>query len=110
MMDYNAAYEMVMDLQQQLRTEVLADAANEQQYAEHLRHLDYRTVKALAATYELQEFLADRVEDEIFADLMLDMAAEQGAQALAENERLKNDPDFTVPEHVYQKGMEILGG
>lgn len=61
MIDYKAAYDMVVELQQQLQAEVLKAAANEQQYAEHLRHLDYRTVQALAATYELQGYLANQL-------------------------------------------------
>lgn len=64
MIDYNAAYDMVLQIQQQLQTEVLEDVANEQQYAEHLRHLDYLKVKVLAATYELQTYLAQHTTDE----------------------------------------------
>lgn len=113
-MNYKAAYDMIVELQQLLQAEVLENAANEQQYAEHLRRLNYKTVQALAATYELQDFLANRctedLEEEIFRDAMQHMAAEEGARLIEENERLKNDPNFVVPEHVYQKGMEILGG
>lgn len=57
-MDYKAAYDLVLQIQQQLEAEVLAEAEQELQQKDYLRHLDYLKIKALAATYELQEYLA----------------------------------------------------
>ena len=53
---------------------------------------------------------SDPVVDQIFADAMQRMAAEEGNRLIAENERLKNDPDAALPEDLYRKCMEILGG
>lgn len=44
--DYRAGYDFIMELQAELINDGL---------------LDYQTVKALAATYELQDFLANRI-------------------------------------------------
>jgi hypothetical protein len=44
--DYRAGYDFIMALQQELRT---GDRE------------DYRVTKALAATYELQDYLANRI-------------------------------------------------
>lgn len=44
--DYRAGYDFVMELQAELR---------------ELELWDYRVVKALAATYELQDYLANRI-------------------------------------------------
>lgn len=104
-MNYNAAYDMIMELQAEL-------------IKDHDDPLfgkpDYLKVKALAATYELQEFLANRchedLEEEIFRDMMQEVAAEEGRRAIEENERLKNDPSFAVPESLHKKAMDLLGG
>lgn len=64
MMDYRAAYRMVVDLQEQLQAEVLAVAEQELQQKEHLRRLDYKQIQALAATYELQAYLANKITDD----------------------------------------------
>lgn len=44
--DYRAGYDFIMELQAELRESELSD---------------YRIVKALAATYELQDYLANRI-------------------------------------------------
>lgn len=107
-MNYHDAYEMILELEHELQ-----DALRN--YPPYLDGPDYKTVQALAAAYELHEYVANKVadedvEEEAFAEMMQRMAAEQGAQALAENERLKNDPNFTVPETLHKKCMELLGG
>lgn len=38
------------------------------------------------------------------------MAVEEGRRAIEENEHLKADPNFAVPESLHQKAMEILEG
>ena len=43
--DYRAGYDFIMELQAELES----------------RPLDYKLVKALAATYELQDYLANRI-------------------------------------------------
>ena len=50
--DYRACYELIMDLQR--------DLAGQHHDAE-IGCLDYKVVKALAATYELQDYLANRI-------------------------------------------------
>lgn len=44
--DYRAGYDFIMELQEELIRNGL---------------LDYKTIKALAATYELQDYLANRI-------------------------------------------------
>ena len=51
-MDYSAGYDFITDLQQELAG---------QHHDAEIGCLDYRVVKALAATYELQEYLANRI-------------------------------------------------
>ena len=86
-MNYKSAYDMVMELQQLLINELLSPAATYLPDSPHIGVVPVpkEKVKALSATYELQEFLADRVD-------------EQGAQAIAENERPKQFPDDSNPE------------
>lgn len=57
-------YDRIIDLQLILKTEL--------QVGEDLSNntVDYRHIKALAATYELQEYIAGRIATEIRADLM----------------------------------------
>jgi hypothetical protein len=50
--DYRAGYDLIMDLQEELAESDLTD---------------YRVVKALAATYELQDYLADRIAKAVAA-------------------------------------------
>lgn len=47
---------------------------------------------------ERRELLQERYEDALFALLMDELATAEGERALAENERLKNDPAAQVPE------------
>lgn len=50
-MDYEALYDGIMKLQRELRLETELS-------------FDYQEVKALAATYELQEYLAQRIAEQ----------------------------------------------
>lgn len=51
-MDYSAGYDFITALQQELAG---------QHHDAEIGCLDYRVVKALGATYELQEYLANRI-------------------------------------------------
>lgn len=51
-MDYGAAYAMIMKLQEELAA---------QHHDAEIGCLDYKVVKALAATYELQDYLANMI-------------------------------------------------
>lgn len=65
-MDIRDTYYAVMELQTQLYTEVLDDAEKERQYTAHVQSdPDYRKIKALAATYELQDYLAAAIADAV---------------------------------------------
>lgn len=47
-----------------------------------------------------REKLIDNYEDALFAVLMDKVAEEEGAKLREENQRLQNDPEAAVPEHV----------
>ena len=124
MLDYRAAYDLIMKLQEQL----------EQDHDDReLNRPDYRKVQALAATYTLQEYLAnviaelkssgelepekegaelyeeeDPKEEAFWHDLMHAVAQEEGAKLLTLNKRLKNDPAFAVPEHLDKRSLETI--
>ena len=49
-------------------------------------------------------------KEENFAELMQAYAAEEDKRLIEENERLKNDPNFTVPEDLHRKCMEMILG
>ncbi len=51
-----------------------------------------------------------QLEETIFAQMMEEVAKEEGRRALEENERLKNDESFAVPESVYLKGLATIIG
>ena len=106
-MDYRAAYDIIAALLPELQYGV-------RNWPPYLDGPDYKAVKALAAAYELHEYLANKVaaddEEEIFGKMMQEVAAEEGRRLIQENERLKNDPDAAVPETLHKKRMEILGG
>ena len=53
--DYGVAYDIIMALQEELA---------EQHHDAEIGCLDYKVVKALAATYELQDYLAGRITKE----------------------------------------------
>lgn len=55
-----------------------------------------------------REQLQDRYEDSLFALLMNEMERVEGEKALAENERLKSDPDAAVPEEITQACMKTI--
>ena len=50
--DYRAAYELILALQEELAA---------QHHDAEIGCLDYKVVKALGATYELQDYLANRM-------------------------------------------------
>lgn len=56
-MDLRDVYDAIIDLQHDLRFEI-------QSYT-LLSEADYRKVKALAATYELQDYLANRIAEAV---------------------------------------------
>lgn len=51
------------------------------------------------------EQLQEQYEDALFALMMEKVAVMEGEKALAENERLKNDPDAEVPEEITKACM-----
>ena len=104
-MNYKAAYDMIMELQDELKAAL-------RNYPPYLDGPDYKVVQALAATYELQDYLANKttedLEDEIFREAMQEVAAEEGRRAIEENERLKADPELAMPEETHKRMMEFL--
>lgn len=66
MMNLCKTYEAVLDLQADLRSRVGAMAAADITIPCHLGPLyDYKLIKALSATYELQEYLAGAIADAV---------------------------------------------
>ena len=55
-----------------------------------------------------REDLSEQLEETLFAQMMKEVAKEEGRRALEENERLKNDEGFVVPESVYLKGLSTI--
>ena len=51
-MDYKAIYDAILELQEHLTQEL---------YDVEIGCVDYKTVKVLAATYELQDYLANQI-------------------------------------------------
>lgn len=54
-----------------------------------------------------QHFL-EQLADMKFAQMMEEVAREEGRKALEENERLKKDETFVVPESTYRKCLAII--
>lgn len=54
-----------------------------------------------------QHFL-EQLADMKFAQMMEKVAREEGRKALEENERLKKDEIFVVPESTYRKCLAII--
>lgn len=52
--------------------------------------------------------LYNNYEDALFALLMDEVAQEEGARLLAENERLKGDPNAAVPPELDKKSLETI--
>lgn len=65
-MDYRVAYDAVMELQYRLQAELIPVAAKDLLEYPHRppAGADFRKVKALAATFELQEYLAGLLPEE----------------------------------------------
>lgn len=55
-----------------------------------------------------REELQERYEDALFALLMDDIATARGREAEEENERLKNDPDFMIPEDADRRCRQTI--
>ncbi len=55
-----------------------------------------------------REQLIDNYEDALFAVLMDKVAEEEGAKLREENQRLKEDPDAAVPEHVDEVARKTI--
>lgn len=55
-----------------------------------------------------REQLQDRYEDALFALLMDEIGEIEGKVAIEENERLKNDPTFFIPEDVDKRCMQTI--
>lgn len=55
-----------------------------------------------------REELIENYEDALFAVLMDKVAEEEGAKLREENQRLKEDPDAAVPEHVDAVAKETI--
>jgi len=69
MTDLRAAYDTIMELQHKLQAELIPVAAKTllEYPHDHPEDADYRKVKALAATYELQEYLANAIAEDVAA-------------------------------------------
>ena len=52
----------------------------------------------------------EKMEEDFFRKAMQHVVAEEGRWAIEENERLKADPNFVVPEETYKKMLDLLGG
>lgn len=59
--DYEACYDLIMQLREELTAK---------HHVEGIGCLDCRAIKALAATYELQDYLADRIARAVAAGEM----------------------------------------
>lgn len=55
-----------------------------------------------------REMLLEQLEETAFALMMEEVAKEEGKKALEENERLKADDSFIVPESTYRKGIVTI--
>lgn len=55
-----------------------------------------------------RERLVEEYENAYFAVLMYDLAEHEGQQLIAENEKLKNDSEFAVPEAVQMRALGTI--
>lgn len=80
---------------------------------QELKHIKVQTETETLTLAELLarlKALEELVEDTAFREMIHQMASEEGRRMIEENERLKADPEFVVPESLHKKCMEILGG
>lgn len=56
----------------------------------------------------IKEDLYERYDDVLFNALMSEVAKEEGKRLIEENERLKADPSFEIPEPVYRHGLQTI--
>jgi len=52
----------------------------------------------------------ETVRKKTLADFLDDMAKEQGAEAMALNKQLQQDPTAEVPEHITQRALDLIQG
>ena len=55
-----------------------------------------------------REDLLEQLEETVFALMMEEVVRVEGRKALEENERLKADESFVVPEETYRKGLYTI--
>ena len=56
----------------------------------------------------IKKNLYEQYDDVFFKALMSDVAKEEGKRLIEENERLKADPSFEMPEPVYRHGLQTI--
>ena len=56
----------------------------------------------------IKEDLYEQYDDVFFHAVMSEVAKKEGKRLIAENERLKADPSFTLPEAVYKRGLKTI--
>ena len=56
----------------------------------------------------IKKNLYEQYDDVFFKALMSDVAKEEGKRLIEENERLKADPSFEMPETVYRRGLQTI--
>lgn len=66
-LDLKAAYNTIMDLQHRLRADLIPVAAKIllEYPHDHPNDADYKKIKALAATYELEDYLLNAIADAV---------------------------------------------
>lgn len=74
-----------------------------------LRAADRAAAKAKLRLMPPDRLLVD-LEEEIFREMMQEVAAEEGWRLIEENERLKADPNFVVPEETHKRMMDLIMG
>ena len=52
--------------------------------------------------------LMEQYEDAMFSVMMDEIMSEEGRELLKENERLKADPDFVIPEEVDRRSLKTI--
>jgi len=56
----------------------------------------------------IKEDFYEQYDDLVFKAMMSEVAKEEGKRLIAENERLKSDPEFEMPETVYKNGLKTI--
>lgn len=55
-----------------------------------------------------EELLREEYEDAALAMILHELAKEEGSELLKQNEQLKNDPSFVVPDSTTQRSLETI--